>query len=68
LAFSTLDFLDWLALAGVLTLVLALASAQVQRLPISTSVIYLGLGWAMARGFLVGSAWTSSMRQCGSSG
>ena len=38
------DFLFWTAACGVLLLTLALASAFVQRLPISTSVIYFGVG------------------------
>jgi sodium/hydrogen antiporter len=38
------NFLLWTALVGVLLLTLALASAFVQRLPISTSVIYFGVG------------------------
>ena len=38
------DFLLWTALCGVLLLTLALASAFVQRLPISTPVIYFGVG------------------------
>lgn len=38
------NFLLWTALVGVLLLTLALASAFVQRLPISTAVIYFGVG------------------------
>jgi len=38
------NFLLWTGLGGVLLLTLALASAFVQRLPISTSVIYFGVG------------------------
>ena len=38
------NFLLWTALCGVLLLTLALASAFVQRLPVSTSVIYFGVG------------------------
>ena len=38
------NFLFWTALVGVLLLTLALASAFVQRLPISTAVIYFGIG------------------------
>jgi NhaP-type Na+/H+ or K+/H+ antiporter len=38
------EFLFWTALCGVLLLTLALASAFVQRLPISTSVLYFGVG------------------------
>jgi sodium/hydrogen antiporter len=37
-------FLLWTALGGVLLLTLALASAFVQRLSVSTSVIYFGVG------------------------
>jgi sodium/hydrogen antiporter len=39
-----LTFLGWLALAGVLFLVMALSSAVLRRLPVSTSLIYLGCG------------------------
>lgn len=38
------NFLLWTALCGVLLLTLALASAFVQRLPVSTAVIYFGVG------------------------
>jgi NhaP-type Na+/H+ or K+/H+ antiporter len=38
------DFLLWTALCGVLLLTLALASAFVQRLPVTTPVIYFGVG------------------------
>jgi NhaP-type Na+/H+ or K+/H+ antiporter len=39
-----LTFLQWIALTGAVLLVVALASAHIQRLPVSTSIIYLGLG------------------------
>jgi NhaP-type Na+/H+ or K+/H+ antiporter len=39
-----MDFLVALALIGLLLLLLALSSAYVQRLPISTALIYLGIG------------------------
>jgi NhaP-type Na+/H+ or K+/H+ antiporter len=39
-----MSFIAWLALAGALLLTLALSSAYLQRLPISTASIYLGLG------------------------
>ncbi|XXX71993.1 sodium:proton antiporter [Sorangium sp. So ce134] len=42
---ATLSFLHWLALAGVILLIMALSSAHVKRLPVSSSLIYLGLGW-----------------------
>src|SRR5690349_20398060 len=38
------EFLFWTTLGGVLLLTLALASAFVQRLPVSTPVIYFGVG------------------------
>ncbi|WP_438021773.1 cation:proton antiporter [Sorangium sp. So ce233] len=42
---ATLSFLQWLSLSGGILLIMALASAYVKRLPISSSLIYLGLGW-----------------------
>src|SRR5687768_15011480 len=39
-----MSFISWMALAGGLLLTLALSSAYLQRLPISTASIYLGLG------------------------
>ena len=39
-----MSFLGWLALAGALLLLVALSSAVLRRLPISTSLIYLGVG------------------------
>jgi sodium/hydrogen antiporter len=39
-----MDFAQWLALAGALLLALSFASAYVQRLPISSSTLYLALG------------------------
>lgn len=39
-----MSFLLWMALAGILLLTLALSSAYLQQLPISTAGIYLGLG------------------------
>ncbi|MDF3069593.1 MAG: sodium/hydrogen exchanger family protein [Polyangiaceae bacterium] len=41
---TSLGFAHWLALAGVLLLLLSLSSAYVQRMPISSSSLYLGLG------------------------
>ena len=41
---KSLSFLEWLALGGVVLLLMALSSAFVRRLPISTSIIYLVLG------------------------
>lgn len=41
---SPLDFLYWIALSGALLLMMALSSAFLRRLPISTSAIYLGVG------------------------
>lgn len=42
-----MSFLGWLALAGGLLLLMALASAYLRNLPISTSAIYLMLGVAI---------------------
>ncbi|MGZ8399295.1 MAG: cation:proton antiporter [Gemmatimonadales bacterium] len=42
-----MDFLGWMALAGGLLLIMALSSATLRNLPISTSVIYLALGLAI---------------------
>lgn len=41
---SSLSFAHWLALAGALLLALSVSSAYVQRLPISSSTLYLALG------------------------
>src|SRR5688572_4429705 len=42
-----MDFLGWMALAGGLLLLMALSSAYLRNLPISTSAIYLALGLAI---------------------
>ena len=42
-----MTFLDWMALAGGLLLLMALSSASLRNLPISTSSIYLALGLAI---------------------
>ena len=42
-----MNFTGWMALAGGLLLLMALSSAVIRRLPISTSVIYLVLGIAI---------------------
>jgi sodium/hydrogen antiporter len=39
-----MSFLGWMAASGVLLLTMALSSALIQRLPISTAAIYLGVG------------------------
>jgi NhaP-type Na+/H+ or K+/H+ antiporter len=39
-----LSFSGWLAIAGALLLAMALSSAWIRRLPISTAAIYLGVG------------------------
>jgi sodium/hydrogen antiporter len=39
-----MDFLNWMAVAGGLLLLMALSSAYINRLPISTSAIYLLVG------------------------
>lgn len=41
-----MSFIGWLTVVGTFLLVMALSSAFVQRLPISTSVVYLALGVA----------------------
>lgn len=41
---SDLAFISWVAIAGVLLMVMALSSAYLRRLPVSTAAIYLGLG------------------------
>ena len=42
-----MSFEHWIALAGVLLLVLALSSAYVRKLPVSTSLLYLLVGLAL---------------------
>ncbi len=42
-----MDFLGWMALAGGLLLIMALSSATLRNLPVSTSAIYLVLGFAI---------------------
>jgi len=39
-----MSFLNWMALTGALLLLMALSSAYLRRLPITTSAIYLALG------------------------
>lgn len=39
-----MSFLGWMALVGVLLLLMALSSAYLRRLPVSTSAIYLAVG------------------------
>ena len=39
-----MSFLNWMALVGALLLFMALSSAYIRRLPITTSTIYLALG------------------------
>jgi NhaP-type Na+/H+ or K+/H+ antiporter len=51
-----MTFLGWLALAGALLLVMALAATLVRRLPVSASLIYLACGIA------VGPAWLGWLR------
>ncbi|MDQ4122475.1 MAG: sodium:proton antiporter [Acidobacteriota bacterium] len=43
-----MDFLGWMAIAGGLLLLMALSSAYISRLPISTSAIYLLVGIALS--------------------
>ena len=42
-----MSFLGWMSLCGGLLLLMALASAYLHRLPVSTSAIYLGVGLAI---------------------
>jgi len=39
-----MSFLEWMAVLGILLLILALASAYLRWLPVTTSLIYLGFG------------------------
>jgi NhaP-type Na+/H+ or K+/H+ antiporter len=39
-----MSFIAWMALGGTLLLTMALSSALIQRLPVSTATIYLGVG------------------------
>jgi sodium/hydrogen antiporter len=39
-----MSFLSWMAVAGAVLLVIALSSAYVRHMPVSTSALYLGLG------------------------
>ncbi|MET0985209.1 MAG: cation:proton antiporter [Steroidobacteraceae bacterium] len=40
----SMGFIGWMALVGVLLLAMALSSAWIRRLPVSTAAIYLGIG------------------------
>jgi NhaP-type Na+/H+ or K+/H+ antiporter len=42
-----MNFAGWLAIVGALLLTMALASAWIQRLPVSTAAIYLGVGCSL---------------------
>lgn len=42
-----MSFLAWMAIGGALLLTMALSSALIQRLPLSTAAIYLGVGCVM---------------------
>lgn len=42
-----MSFLGWMALTGALLLMMALSSALIRRLPVTTSAIYLALGAAL---------------------
>ena len=42
-----MSFLGWMTLTGALLLLMALSSAHLRRLPVSTSAIYLGIGAAL---------------------
>ena len=39
-----MTFLAWLALVGALLLLMALSSAYIRKLPLTTSIVYLGVG------------------------
>ncbi|HEY2732901.1 MAG TPA: cation:proton antiporter, partial [Polyangiales bacterium] len=41
---TDLDFVGWMAITGGLLMVMALSSAYLRRLPVSTAAIYLALG------------------------
>ena len=56
MTFGALTFLQWVALVGAVLLVVALASAHIQKLPVSTSIVYLGVGVAIGPHAL---AWVS---------
>lgn len=42
-----MTFLAWMAAAGVCLLLMALSSAYIRKLPLTTSIVYLGLGVAV---------------------
>jgi sodium/hydrogen antiporter len=42
-----MSFIGWMAIAGTFLLAMALSSAWIRRLPISTAAIYLGVGCAL---------------------
>jgi len=42
-----MSFTIWTAIVGILLLTMALSSAWIQRLPLSTAAIYLGVGCAL---------------------
>jgi NhaP-type Na+/H+ or K+/H+ antiporter len=42
-----MTYLAWMAVSGALLLTMALSSAYIKRLPISTSIVYLGVGIAL---------------------
>jgi NhaP-type Na+/H+ or K+/H+ antiporter len=46
-ASAAMSYLAWIALSGALLLTMALSSAYIKRLPISTSLVYLALGVAL---------------------
>lgn len=47
-----MSFLGWTTLVGALLLLMALSSAYLRRLPVTASVIYLALGWALSPAWL----------------
>src|SRR6187549_2968661 len=42
-----MSFIGWMAIVGLFLLAMALSSAWIRRLPISTAAIYLGVGCAL---------------------
>ena len=42
-----MSYLAWMAVSGALLLTMALSSATIKRLPISTSMVYLAVGFAL---------------------
>jgi len=68
-----MEFTDWMALVGMLLLTMALSSAWIRRLPISTAAIYLGVGcvigpWGfdlLRIDFTSGASWLERLTEIG---